>query len=97
VAVVVYVFEIEGVDVAGEIAAANIVSELSRRVLGAGEQARMGSAGEPRRRVLSWEHLGSRAYPRRVKQMFMSKSAPQPAIRKTPRGGTGGSVSAIGL
>jgi hypothetical protein len=56
-----------------------------------------GGAGEPRRRVLSGEHLGSRAYPRRVKQMFMSKSAPQPAIRKTPRGGTGGSVLAIGL
>ncbi len=27
--VVVYVFEVEGVDVAGEIAAANIISELS--------------------------------------------------------------------
>lgn len=29
-------------------------------------------------------------YPRIVRQMLMSRSGPQPATRKTPRGGTGG-------
>jgi len=32
---------------------------------------------------------GGEIYPRRVRQMFMRRSAPQPAMRKTPRGGTG--------
>ncbi len=32
-----------------------------------------------------WE----KAYPRQVRQMLMRRSAPQPAMRKTPRGGTG--------
>ena len=29
-------------------------------------------------------------YPRMVRQMLMRRSAPQPAMRKTPRGGTEG-------
>ena len=31
---------------------------------------------------------GRDAYPRMVRQMLMRRSAPQPAMRKTPRGGT---------
>lgn len=33
---------------------------------------------------------GLLTHPRRVKQILMRRSAPQPAMRKTPRGGTVG-------
>ena len=33
---------------------------------------------------------GEKAYPRTVRQMLMRRSAPQPAMRKTPTGGTAG-------
>ena len=59
---VVHVFDVEGVDVAGEVAV-GFVSMLSVRV-------------------------GRGTYPRIVRRMLMSKSAPQPATRKTPTGGT---------
>lgn len=42
--------------------------------------------GKGNRRGFVW---GIGAYPRNVRRMFISKSAPQPAMRKTPRGGTG--------
>ena len=32
--------------------------------------------------------LAEEVYPRTVRQIFMSRSAPQPAIMKTPTGGT---------
>lgn len=39
-----------------------------------------------------WE---GRAYPRQVRQMLIRISAPHPAMRKTPRGGTVGGVSEV--
>lgn len=61
---VVHVFDIEGVDVAGEIAEIGL----------AAVEERMGVED---------------MYPRIVRRMLMSRSAPQPAMRKTPTGGTG--------
>ena len=43
-----------------------------------------------RRMVLKAARAGGDAYPRTVRQMLMRRSAPQPAMRKTPRGGTAG-------
>lgn len=48
-----------------------------RRLEGDRGGGKLGSRGE------------ERTYPRRVRQILMRKSAPQPAMRKTPRGGTG--------
>lgn len=36
---------------------------------------------------------GEKTHPRMVRQILISKSAPQPATKKAPAGGTGGSVS----
>lgn len=66
--IIVDVFKVEGVDMAGEISGT----------------------------LMSTERRGSSAvgnentYPSSVRQIFMRKSAPQPAIRKTPTGGTKG-------
>ena len=41
--------------------------------------------------------LRKESYPRQVRQMLMSRSAPHPAIRKTPRGGTVGKGDGVSM
>lgn len=73
-AVIVDVFEVEGVEVAREEPVESLVGVWDME----GREPRDGS------------------YPRSVRQMLMRRSAPQPAMRKTPRGGTGGETLLVG-
>lgn len=72
-AIEIDVFKIEGVDVAWEVAVL-IHPVLARAGIHSG-----------------WREVGGEeaTYPRHVRQMLMRRSAPQPAMRKTPTGGTG--------
>jgi hypothetical protein len=67
--------------VAGEVAArARLVLGREKRI-----RRREESKGEERKgKRKGWEE----AYPSTVSRMLMSRSAPQPATRKTPTGGT---------
>lgn len=79
------VFEVEGVDVPGEVSGKER-STRDQYGMGMGKGTGVEMAGRRRRGGcgLGW------AYPRIVRQMLMRRSAPQPAIMNTPSGGTGG-------
>lgn len=85
-ALVVYVFDVEGVNVAGEVSTSTRQQLFLVRVLVGSER----SSWRVRRRNWGAGEERGRAYPRMVSKMLMRRSGPQPATRKTPMGGTGG-------
>ena len=67
-----------------------MVSGGGLRETGVGGRDGGGRRGEQGRGGDGWTH------PRTVRQMLMRRSAPQPAMRKTPTGGTAGYGSSAG-
>ncbi len=77
-ALVIDIFDVECMDVPGNHSARAEISLASRA---GGRMVEFGARGSRRRESRN-------TYPRMVRQMLTRRSAPQPATRKTPRGGT---------